>query len=69
MVELILTVCAIVNAQNCHDERFKLNDDISLIQCMMSVSLIPQIIEWQKDHPDWHVTSWTCRSYTPEKDV
>ena len=74
MLEIVLTVCAIANPSNCHDERIKvLNDRITLLQCFMNAPAIlaeskTQSV-WKAQHPGWIIAGYQCREYVMEKDT
>jgi hypothetical protein len=75
MLEIVLTVCAIANPTNCHDERIKVTDDrITLLQCIMNA---PSVLAesktqsaWKAEHPGWLIAGYQCREPAPsEKDA
>ena len=58
MIEIILTVCAIANPNNCEEKYLQFAWDGSLRQCMMAAQ--PYIAQWIGQHPAWFVTKWSC---------
>lgn len=68
MVELIITACMIATPDRCRDHRMALNENITIVQCMMP-PILQTLVGWAKEHPDWRVQQWTCRDQKVEKDI
>jgi hypothetical protein len=58
LIEIILTVCAIVNPANCEEKHLQFAWDGSVQQCMMAAQ--PYIAQWIGDHPEWRTKKWSC---------
>jgi hypothetical protein len=58
LIEIILTVCAIANPNNCEEKYLQFAWDGSLKQCMMAAQ--PYIAEWIGQHPAWMAKKWSC---------
>ena len=58
LIEIILTVCAIANPNNCEEKAVQFAWDGSINQCMMAAQ--PYIAQWIGQHPAWIATKWTC---------
>jgi hypothetical protein len=58
LIEIILTVCAIANPNNCEERRLQFAWDGSVQQCMMAAQ--PYIAEWIGKHPEWRAAKWSC---------
>jgi len=58
MIEIILTVCAIANPNNCEDKYLQFAWDGSLQQCMNAAP--PYIAQWIGQHPAWIARRWSC---------
>lgn len=59
MIELVLTVCSIVQGANCREVSLTFSD-VSLMTCMVGAQ--PQIAMWKEGHPNFTVNRWTCRA-------
>jgi hypothetical protein len=58
LIEIILTVCAIANPNNCEEKALQFAWDGSIKQCMMAAQ--PYIAQWIGQHPAWIARKWTC---------
>ncbi len=58
LIEIILTVCAIANPNNCEERALQFAWDGSINQCMMAAQ--PYIAQWIGQHPAWVARKWTC---------
>jgi hypothetical protein len=58
MITLIVTVCALVNASECHDETFYFESHGTLASCMFAAP--PYMAEWSANHPKWTIRKWKC---------
>ncbi|HYP64295.1 MAG TPA: hypothetical protein VEQ16_10415 [Acidocella sp.] len=72
MIEIVLTVCAIADPKNCHDERIPiLKESITLLQCIMNApgAIADTKRQWQIERPGWRIAGYLCREATAEKDA
>jgi hypothetical protein len=58
-VELVLTVCSMMQPAACEETRLTFVDGGSLMQCMLKAPL--KIAEWSTTHPGRNVVKWRCR--------
>lgn len=58
LVELVITVCAITQADICRDEHLQFVDSGSPAQCAMAAP--PYIARWIGEHPKWVAVRWRC---------
>ena len=59
MIEIILSVCLIAQADECKDVHLRyLGDSVTPMQCLMGGQ--PQIARWIEGHPKWTVKRWKC---------
>ncbi len=58
VIEIILTVCAIANPNNCEEKYLRFAWDGSINQCMMAAQ--PYIAQWIGQHPAWVAKRWSC---------
>ena len=59
MLELVLTVCSIVQGANCRLEPLPLQADTSLIGCMMASQI--EGAKWVQHNPNYYIQRATCR--------
>jgi len=74
MLEIVMTVCAIANPAQCHEEKIKVFDDrISLLQCIMNAPAAfgsPEVQhKFAEERPGWRIAGYQCREYVPEKEI
>jgi hypothetical protein len=63
MIELIISVCLIGQAERCKDVHLTYTaQSVTPMQCMMSGQ--PQIAQWINFHPKWAVKRWKCGRVT-----
>ena len=65
MIELIVTVCAVAQPNQCEDQHLQFAD-ASLHQCVMGAPL--HIAKWINDHPKWTAVRWRC-DYPGKKEI
>ncbi|MCI0598484.1 MAG: hypothetical protein L0Y50_08305 [Beijerinckiaceae bacterium] len=58
LVELILTVCTVLEPESCEERHLSFVSDGSLMQCMTQAP--PAIAEWAFSHPSRRVAKWRC---------
>lgn len=58
LIELVVTVCAIAQADACRDEHLQFTEPSSLTQCAMMAP--PYIAKWIGEHPKWVAVRWHC---------
>jgi len=58
LIELVVTVCSIVQPSMCQDEHLQFASSGSLRQCAMNAQ--PFIAQWIGEHPKWHAVRWHC---------
>jgi hypothetical protein len=58
LINLVLTVCAVVSPTDCQEMRLGLSWNGSLAQCAMAAP--PYIAQWVGQHPKWTAVKWRC---------
>jgi hypothetical protein len=58
LVALVLTVCAVADANQCRQEELLFEGDGNLAHCMAEAP--PYIATWSEQHPKWRVVRWKC---------
>jgi hypothetical protein len=58
MVELIVMVCSLQNANACSEKHFLFETYGSLNSCMMQAQ--PYLAQWAGDHPNDRIASFHC---------
>jgi hypothetical protein len=58
MIEIIVTVCALTQPDQCQEQHLQFAWGGSLRQCMMAAQ--PYIAEWIGEHPNWAVKKYRC---------
>jgi hypothetical protein len=58
LIELIITVCAVAQPQQCEDQHLQFADTTSPTQCVMAA--MPYVAQWIEDHPKWRAIRWRC---------
>jgi hypothetical protein len=60
MLELVFTVCSIVQGANCHKSSpIRLAENTPMIGCVMASQF--EGAKWVEAHPNYYVTRATCR--------
>jgi hypothetical protein len=60
MIEVIVTVCALVNPSQCEEQHLQFAEAGSLRQCAMNAQ--PYLAQWINQHPKWSVARWHCEA-------
>ena len=59
LIELVITVCAVVSQPaSCEERHLTFSSTASLQQCAMSAP--PYIAQWIGQHPKWTAVKWRC---------
>lgn len=58
LIELVITVCAIAQADVCQDEHLQFTEASTPAQCARAAP--PYIAQWLGEHPKWHAVRWHC---------
>ncbi|WNV11929.1 hypothetical protein [Tardiphaga sp. 709] len=58
MINLVLTVCAVMSPNTCEERNLSFTADFSLHQCAMAAP--PYIAQWIGEHPKWTAVKWRC---------
>ena len=61
MIELVLTVCSVVQGASCRDLRLPLEQNTRLIGCAIAAQV--EGAKWVGDHPNFYVSRATCAPY------
>jgi hypothetical protein len=67
LIELVITVCVIAQADACRDQRLQFIDSGSLKQCAMAAP--PYIARWIGEHPKWYAVRWHCEYPGHSRDI
>jgi hypothetical protein len=59
MLELILTVCTIVQGASCRMEPLLLQDGASMMNCIMATQI--EAAKWVQQNPNYYVQKATCQ--------
>jgi hypothetical protein len=59
MLELVLTVCTIVQGAACRSELMVLQNGASMVACMMASQI--EGAKWVQEHPNYYIQKATCR--------
>lgn len=65
LIELVLTICAVTQPNNCEERYLQFAWQGTLAQCTMSAQ--PVIAQWAGEHPKWQVTRYRCDSPGKQK--
>lgn len=58
MIELVLTICLLDDAQKCRDESLVFAD-ASVLACVMAGQ--PIAAQYMELRPRWYISRWACR--------
>jgi hypothetical protein len=58
IVELLFTVCSIVNPAECREEHLQFVDQGSLAACIRQAQ--PTLARWVNEHEDLRIVKWRC---------
>lgn len=67
LINLVLTVCLLADAQNCRVEHLHFESSGSIAQCMFLAP--PEIAKWSAQHPALMVVRWRCEYPKLEQDI
>lgn len=59
MLELVFTVCSIVQGANCRLEPLRLQSDTSMMGCLIASQI--EGAKWVERHPNYYIQKATCR--------
>jgi hypothetical protein len=65
LVDLIVTVCAVLSPATCEEKHLVFSWNGSLQQCAMGAP--PYVAQWVGEHPKWNAVKWRCE-YPHQKD-
>ena len=66
-IELVLTVCAVAQANVCQEQHLPFAASGSLAQCSMAAP--PYIAQWIGEHPKWMAVRWRCEYPGQRRDI
>lgn len=59
MIEIVISVCSIVQGATCKDVRLTyMAESVTPQQCMMYGQI--EIAKWAEGHPNWKIHKWSC---------
>jgi hypothetical protein len=58
MVDLIVTVCSLLNPNACQDRHMLIQSQGSLKACVMQAE--PYLAQWAGEHPGLRIVRWRC---------
>lgn len=58
LIQIVLTVCAVSQPNQCEDKHLQFAAEASLQQCVMTAQ--PYIAQWIGEHPQWTPVRWRC---------
>ncbi|WP_407169293.1 hypothetical protein [Bradyrhizobium sp. ORS 111] len=58
LIDLIVTVCAVMSPTTCEEKHLVFDWQGSLQQCAMAAP--PYIAQWIGEHPKWTAVKWRC---------
>ena len=58
MLELVLTVCSLVQGASCHRLRIPLRENTQLMGCVIAAQV--EGAKWMSSHPNYYVSRATC---------
>lgn len=59
MIELVLTVCTLVQGANCRNELIPIQVGSAVMGCMMASQI--EAAKWIEQNPNFYVRRMTCR--------
>ena len=59
MLELILTVCTIVQGANCRTEPLMLQSQTGMVGCLIASQI--EGAKWVQQNPNYYIQKMTCR--------
>lgn len=58
VINLVITVCAVLSPTNCEEKNLVFSSNFSLQQCVMAAP--PYIAQWIGQHPQYTAVKWRC---------
>ena len=58
LIDLVITVCAVLSPNTCEEKHLVFSANFSLQQCAMAAP--PYIAQWIGEHPKWTAVKWRC---------
>jgi hypothetical protein len=58
LIQIVLTVCAVSQPNQCEDKHLQFASEITVQQCVMTAQ--PYIAKWIGEHPKWTPVRWRC---------
>jgi hypothetical protein len=58
LIEIIITVCAVLQPNVCEERHLQFSWQGSQRQCMAQAQ--PYIAQWINEHPNWTAVRWRC---------
>ena len=58
LIELVITVCAVLSPATCEEKHIAFSATISPRQCTMAAP--PYVAQWVGEHPNWTAVKWRC---------
>lgn len=59
MIEIVVSVCSIVQGATCKDVRLTyMAESVSPMECMMKGQV--EMAKWAESHPNWRIHRWSC---------
>lgn len=60
MLELVFTVCSIVQGANCHEvQPIRLDENAPMMACMLATQF--EGARWVESHPNYYIARATCQ--------
>lgn len=59
MIELVLTVCTVVQGVSCRNEPIPIQGSAGIAECLMASQI--EAARWSEHNPDFYVRRITCR--------
>lgn len=59
LIELVISVCAVANPQNCRDIVHPDVKRASQLECVLSAPI--ETAKWEESHPQWQVKKTECK--------
>lgn len=59
MIEIVVSVCSIVQGATCKDVRLTyMAESVSPMECMMKGQV--EMAKWAESNPNWKIQRWSC---------
>jgi hypothetical protein len=59
MIELVLTVCTVVQGADCRNEPISIQGSVGMVECLMASQI--EAARWIEHNPTFYVRRITCR--------